>query len=60
MTRDISIFLSLTAFEEGSVTFKNGKFGTIVGLGKIGKSLSHSIDNVYLVVSLQNNLLIVS
>ena len=32
----------------------------IVGVGKIGKSLSHFIDNVYLVDGLQHNLLSVS
>ena len=49
MTGDRSNFLSLTAFNEGSVAFGNGKSGKIIGVGKIGKSFSHSIDNVYLV-----------
>jgi len=49
MTGDRSNFLSLTAFDGGRVAFGNGKFGKIVGIGKIGKSLSHSINNVYLV-----------
>jgi len=31
------------------VEFENGKSGIIIGIGKIGESLSHSIDNVYLV-----------
>ena len=60
MTGDKSSFLSLTAFDGGRVAFGNGKSGTIVGVGKIGKSLSHSIDNVYLVDGLQHNLLSVS
>jgi len=38
------------------VAFGNGKFGIIVGIHKIGESPSHSIDNVYLVDGLQNNL----
>ena len=42
------------------MAFENGKFGTIVGIGKIGESLSHSIGNVYLVEGLQHNLLSVS
>ena len=42
-------FLSLTTFDGGRVTLENGKSGKIVGIGKIGKSLSHSIDNVYLI-----------
>jgi len=60
MTGDISNFLSLTAFDGGSVAFGNGKSGIIVGVGKIGKSVSHSINNVYLVDGLQHNLLSVS
>jgi hypothetical protein len=39
------------------VTFENDKCGTIVGIGKIGKSLSHLINNVE---GLQHNMLSVS
>ena len=39
------------------MAFRNGKSGTIVGIGKIGDSLSHSIDGVYLVDGLRHNLL---
>ena len=60
MTGEKSNFLSLTASEGGSVAFGNGKSGTIVGIGKIGESLSHSIDNVYFVDGLKHNLLSVS
>ena len=49
-----SNFLSLVASNGGSVAFDNGKSGTIVGIGKIGESLSHLIDNVYLVDGLQH------
>jgi len=42
------------------VAFENGKSGTIVDIGKIGESLSHLIDNVYLVNGLQHNMLSVS
>ena len=42
------------------MAFGNGKSGTIVGIGKIGESLSHSIDGVYLVDGLMHNLLSVS
>jgi len=45
---------------EGVVAFRNGKSGTIVGIGKIGESPSHLIDNVYLVDSLQHNMLSLS
>ena len=60
MTGEKSNFYSLTAAEGGSVTFGNGKSGTIVGIGKIGESLSHSIYSVYLVDGLKHNLLSVS
>jgi len=60
MTGEKSNFLSLTAFDGGRAAFGNDKSRKIVGVGKIGKSLSHSIDNVYLVDSLQHNLLSVS
>ena len=55
-----SNFLSLVASDGGSVTFENGKSRIIVDIGKISESLSHSIDNVYLVDGLQHNLLSVS
>ena len=42
------------------MAFRNGKSGTIVGIGKIGESLSHFIDGVYLVDGLRHNLLSVS
>jgi len=60
MTGEKSNFLSLTAAQGGSVAFGNGKFGTIVRIGKIGESLSHSIDSVYLVDGLKHNLRSVS
>jgi len=57
MTRDRSNFLSLTAFEGGSVAFGNSKSEKIISIGKISESLPHYIDNVYLVDGLQHNLL---
>jgi len=42
------------------VAFGNDKSEKIVGVGKISKSLSHSIDSVNLVDGLQHNLLSVS
>ena len=60
MTGEKSNFLSLAATQGGSVAFGNGKSGTIVGIGKIGESLSHSIEDVYLVDGLKHNLLSVS
>ena len=60
MTGEKSNFLSLTATQGGSMAFSNGKSRTIVRIGKIGESLSHSIDSVYLVDGLNHNLLSVS
>ncbi|XP_070047150.1 uncharacterized protein [Nicotiana tomentosiformis] len=48
------------ALQGGSVSFGNGKRGYILGVGRIGKSLSHSIENVYYVNGLKYNLLSVS
>ena len=42
------------------MAFGNGKSGLIVGIGKIGESVSHSIEDVYLVDGLKHNLLSVS
>ena len=39
MTSEKSNFLSLVASDGGSVTFLNGKFRIIVGIGKIGETL---------------------
>jgi len=55
-----SNFLSLIVTKGGSVTFGNSKSEIIVGIGKISKSLSYSIDSVYLVDALKHNLLSVS
>ena len=60
MTGEKSNFLSLAATQGGSVAFGNGKSSTIIGIGKIGETLSHSIDDVYLVDGLKHNLLSVS
>ncbi|XP_019226214.1 PREDICTED: uncharacterized protein LOC109207698 [Nicotiana attenuata] len=48
------------ALQGGSVSFGNGKNGYILGVGRIGKSLSHSIENVYYVKGLKYSLLSVS
>ncbi|XP_015073385.1 uncharacterized protein LOC107017680 [Solanum pennellii] len=44
----------------GGVYFGNGKNGYILGVGKVGKSLEDSIENVYYVSVLKHNILIVS
>jgi len=60
ITGEKSNFLSLAATQGGCMAFGNGKLGTIVGIGKIGESLFHSIDCIYLVEGLRHNLLSVS
>jgi len=60
MSGDKDQFLSLVAFDGGSVTFGDNSKGTITGLGKVGKTLSHAIDDVYYVEGLQHNLLSIS
>ena len=60
MTGDIKNFLSLKALQGGGVSFGDGKKGYILGVGKVGKSLGESIDNVYHVSGLKYSLLSVS
>ena len=60
MTGDIKNFLSLKALQGGGVSFGDGKKGYILGVGKVGKSLGESIDNVYHVSRLKYSLLSVS
>ncbi|XP_070025804.1 uncharacterized protein [Nicotiana sylvestris] len=60
MIGNTMVFLSLKALQGGSVSFGNGKRGYILGVGKVGKSLTHSIENVYYVNGLKYSLLSVS
>ncbi|XP_070047414.1 GRIP domain-containing protein RUD3-like [Nicotiana tomentosiformis] len=60
MTGNTVDFLSLKALQGGSVSFGNGKKGYILGVGRIGKSLFHSIKNVNYVNGLKYSLLSVS
>jgi len=53
-------FLSLKALQGGGVSFGNGKKGYILGVGRVGKSLEHSIENVYYVSGVKYSLLSVS
>ncbi|XP_070052227.1 uncharacterized protein [Nicotiana tomentosiformis] len=59
-SRSTNDFLSLKALQRGSRFFGNGKKGYILGVERIGKSLSHSIKNVYYVNGLKYSLLSVS
>lgn len=60
MTRNSLTFLQLHKYDGGYVTFGDNAIWHIVGTGKIGKGLSTSIDNVYLVKGLKHNLLSIS
>ncbi|XP_070049246.1 uncharacterized protein [Nicotiana tomentosiformis] len=60
MTGSTNDFLSLKALQGGSVSFGNSKKGYILGVGRIGKSLSHSIENMYYVNGLKYSLLSIS
>ncbi|XP_070029457.1 uncharacterized protein [Nicotiana sylvestris] len=60
MTGNTYDFLSLNALQGGNVSFGNGKKGYILRVGRIDKSLSHSIENVYYVNIFKYNLLSVS
>ncbi|XP_070013483.1 uncharacterized protein [Nicotiana sylvestris] len=53
-------FLSLEDLKRGDVSFENGKKGEIIGVGKVGKTDSHSIENVYLIDGLKYSLISVS
>ncbi|XP_075082561.1 uncharacterized protein LOC142166868 [Nicotiana tabacum] len=52
--------INLETLQGGSVCFGNGNKGYILGVGRIGKSVSHSIENVYYVNGLKYSLLSVS
>ncbi|XP_070005272.1 uncharacterized protein [Nicotiana sylvestris] len=60
MTGNTTDFLSLKVVQGGNVSFGNGKKGYILGVGKVGRSLAHSIENVYYVNGLKYSLLSVS
>ena len=47
MTGDKSKFLSLEAYDGGTVTFGDNMKGEIIAKGKVGRSCSHAIDNVF-------------
>ncbi|XP_070050224.1 uncharacterized protein [Nicotiana tomentosiformis] len=57
MTGSTNDFLSLKPMQGGNVSFGNGRKGYILGVGRIEKSLSHSIENMYYVNGLNYSLL---
>jgi hypothetical protein len=62
MTREKRMFSSYEKNEDPqrAITFRDGNQGLVKGLGKIAISSDHSIFNVFLVDSLDYNLLLVS
>ncbi|XP_069147982.1 sporulation-specific protein 15-like [Solanum lycopersicum] len=60
MTGDVNNFLSLKTLQGEGVSFGDGKKGYFLGVGKVGRSLEDSIDNVYHVDGLTYSLLSVS
>lgn len=53
------MFQTITLKEEGSVGFRGGYKGKVIGMGTIGNSII-SVNNVWLVNGLKNNLLSIS
>ena len=60
VTGNASMFLQMRKYNVGYMTFGDHAKGKIVGVGKIGKSVTTSIDDVYLVDGLNHNLLSIS
>ena len=60
MTGDASKFSHLTPKKHGHVTYGDNNKGKILGAGKVGKTLSTSIENILLVEGLKYNLLSIS
>jgi hypothetical protein len=62
MTGEKKMFTSCDMIENPTerISFGGNSGGTVVGLGKIAISINHSISNVYLVKSLDYNLLSIS
>lgn len=47
MNRDKQQLLSLTSFEWRKMSFGDGKKGTIIGVGKIDRSESKTLEEIY-------------
>ncbi len=54
------MFLDLQPLDGGTVAFGGNQHGQIVGIGKVSKKNSTSIDNVFYVKGLKHNLLSIS
>ena len=60
MSGNESLFTEIKRKKHGNVTFSDNKVDKIIGIGKIGKVPSKSLDNVYLVEGLKFNLFSIS
>ena len=60
MTRDISLFSTISKKDGGHVTFGDNAKGKIIGIGDIDNNSHIIIENVLLVDSLKHNLLNIS
>ena len=60
MTSDRSKFLSLEAYDGGTVTLGDNMKGEIIAKRKVGRLSFHAIDNVFFVENLKHNLLSIS
>ena len=60
MTGDKSKFTSFKYKEQGHITYGDNNKGKILGIGKVGKTPSTSIDNVLYVEGLKHSLLSIS
>ena len=60
MSGDAALFIEIKKKEHGNVTFDNKSMDKIIGIGQVGKDLSSSFDNVYLIDGLKFNLLSIS
>ncbi|XP_070009568.1 uncharacterized protein [Nicotiana sylvestris] len=60
MTGSKNQFLSLEDLKGCNISFENGKKDKIIGVGKVDKTDSHSIENVYLIDGLKYSLTSIS
>ena len=60
MSEKISLFSELKEQSSGQITLGDKGKCNIIGVGKVGSDLSHTINDVYLVDGLKFNLLSVS
>ena len=60
MSGNGSLFTEIKRKKHENVTFSDNRVSKIIGIGKISKDLSKSLDDVYLVEGLKFNLLSIS